>query len=149
MGIKPTFDKNDIRKAMAEEKARVERVIIRNLQNVGENALTLARDSGDYTDRTGNLRSSVGYLVAKNGKVKEYGGFDANNNSGSDGEEGANEGESYAISMLQKFSKGYVLIVVAGMNYAEHVEKRQYDVLAFTEVESKALARELFESLSA
>jgi len=149
MGIEPDFSRRSVLQLLEQERLRMERVIIRNLQYVGENALTIARDSGDYTDQTGNLRSSVGYLVAIDGYVVETGGFDASENSGTDGEDGSDEGEKFALETLQKFSRGYVLIVVAGMMYAEYVEKRQYDVLAFTEVESKALAKELFESLAA
>jgi hypothetical protein len=147
--ILPQFNKKDVDKIIAEELVRVERIIIRNLQYVGENALAVARNSGDYTDQTGNLRSSIGYIVAKNGKIIKRGGFNPNQNSGTEGQEGASDGENFAIETLKDFSTGYVLIVVAGMKYAEYVEKKDYDVLTFTEAESKALARELFKKIAA
>ena len=39
------------------------------LQAGGEKFIEVARRSGSYKDQTGNLRSSIGYIIAKDGEV--------------------------------------------------------------------------------
>ncbi|MBK5722427.1 hypothetical protein JGH11_16240 [Dysgonomonas sp. Marseille-P4677] len=160
MGMRVT--RNDVPNMLEALKKKVEQVIIRNLQYVGEHAINIAREQGSYTDQTGNLRSSIGYIIAKDGDIKESAGFDPSANSGTEGEEGAGDGENFAIEQLDNYPKGYVLIIAAGMNYASYVEssynysiiktkhtveKAAYDVITFTEVEAKQLAKRLFEGL--
>lgn len=131
-----------------EAVEKSEQLIVRNLQTVGEYAIGFARDWGLYTDRTGNLRSSVGYIIAKNGKEIFKAGFDAAANSGTEGETGAREGYKYALELVKNHSGKYALIFVAGMFYAEYVEKAGYDVLIGTEIEAKEFARQLFSQIS-
>ena len=40
---------------------------------VGERCVTEARKAGEYNDITGNLRSSIGYVVLVNGRAYQYG----------------------------------------------------------------------------
>ena len=51
---------------------------------VGEACLKEARLNGNYTDRTGNLRNSIGYAVLFNGEVMEESAF-ANTKGGQNG----------------------------------------------------------------
>ena len=86
-----------------------------------------AKGLGDYTDRTGNLRSSIGYLVAYNGKPI---GSEFNESiNGTDCATGIKEGQNYANEILALNNTGLVLIVVAGMGYAMAVEARGKDVI--------------------
>ena len=39
------------------------------LQSVGERVVKYAREHGSYTDQTGNLRHSIGYVIIQYGKV--------------------------------------------------------------------------------
>jgi len=140
MGI--NADKNwkkAFREAQENALKNVETVIINTLSYVGEYAATLAKDRGSYTDRTGNLKSSVGYMLAVDGKII-ISLFEGS---------GAAEGEQFAQEKLNELNHKYVLIVVAGMNYASYVENKDYDVLLFTEVMAKAKAVELFEQIAA
>jgi hypothetical protein len=150
MGITPKFTARDVVRAMGDRLKLVEDLIIRNLSYVGEHAVTVAREQHirNYTDRTGNLRASVGYVILKNGGVVFSGGFDpsaANNRT--DGDTGAREGRALAEQLKGSYREGFVLIVVAGMYYGVYVEKRNYNVITFTSVEAKRRADELMRGL--
>ena len=58
-------------------------------------------------------------------------------------QEGAEVGKQYAQELAANHPTGYALIVVAGMNYAEYVSAKGYDVLDTAELK----ARELLEKL--
>jgi hypothetical protein len=136
-----------VERVIAEEVARVHQLIISNLAYVGEYAIGLARNHGNYKDWTGNLRASVGYIVSKDGKQVVSGGFDASAApNGSEGDAGAREGRAFAESHVAKI-RGIGLVVVAGMYYGAYVEKRQYDVLTFTEANARITAENLFRSM--
>lgn len=83
------------------------------LAKVGEEACSYARESGSYTDRTGNLRHSIGYLVIQNGQVM-VDGFGTT--------EPQQSARQYAYQVAQTYKKNTVLIWVAGMSYARYVE---------------------------
>lgn len=76
----------------------------------------------DFTDRSHNLRSSIGYVLYKDGeKISSY--FEGK------GEEGTEKGENYAADVAGKYPEGYVLVLAAGMHYAAYVEAKGYDVI--------------------
>lgn len=148
MGIKSKTNISQIMKDLKIEAEKVNTSIVRYLSYVGEYAVTLARNHGNYKDHTGNLRASIGYVVSKNGIVVESGGFDPNAASiRTEGEAGARKGMSDA-EIRAKETSGYALVVIAGMNYGVYVEKKQYDVLTFTEESAKALAKQLFRRMT-
>lgn len=109
---------------------RVDKVVIRNLQRLGEEVVIYARNrtgAESWYDQTGNLRSSVGYVIAKDGNIVRMGGF----SQILEGAEGLTEGKQFAKEMADTYPGRYVLIVVAGMNYASYVEDMENkDVLA-------------------
>lgn len=149
MGIKARRSSKNIMRLMFDKANKnVEAVILRNLLIIGEYCIGYARDSGLYTDRTGNLRSSIGYVIALDGNEIGKGGFDSSLNRGKEGEDGARNGYEFALKKLARKRSKYVLIVVAGMFYAEYVEKAGYDVLIATEIEAKDFARQLFNQLA-
>jgi len=106
---------------------------------VGELCVKEARIGGNYQDRTGNLRSSIGYTVLFNGSTYSESGF-ANTVGGSTGKK--------IISSLKKsYSKGVVLIVSAGMNYAAYVEARNYNVITSAELLAEKLVPKILSQL--
>ena len=111
---------------------RADTIILRNLQRLGEMAIIKARDrSGaeSWYDQTGNLRSSIGYIIGKDGVVQGQGGF----STVLSGSQGPLEGRELAMSLAEDMSGKYFLIVVAGMKYASYVEDMENkDVLAST-----------------
>jgi hypothetical protein len=125
MGLTPKFTDTDIRNLIKQKFERIEEAVLTRLQRVGETFITDARNNGTYTDRTGNLRSSIGYVVLKNGEQYYRGGFEPIKT----GAEGSARGKKVLLDAISRFPTGYVLIVVAGMSYAAAVEAHGRDVL--------------------
>lgn len=102
---------------------------------VGPKTVTNAREVSTFLNQTGNLRSSMGFVLAKDGEIIETGGFTQvagngeNKGKSGDGQNGVQAGRKYAEELARSSGRGYVLIVVAGMNYAGYVETKGYDVL--------------------
>lgn len=107
---------------------------------VGERCVTEARKAGEYNDITGNLRSSIGYVVLFNGQPYKYSqsrvfrGRKYKNKTykgkklvRKKGNMGVSEGQAFLERLAKEFAnrypKGVVLIVVAGMKYAVYVEE--------------------------
>lgn len=136
------FD-NELAAAIQNELRNAHNEIVRQLCVVGETAINYARNTSlkgrDYLDQTGNLRSSVGYIVVADGEIQMIAGFEPVGGA----QEGAEVGNQYARELAANHPTGYALIVVAGMNYAEYVSAKGYDVLDTAELK----ARELLEKL--
>lgn len=132
-----------------EDKVKVSveaktKVIVNIFCYVGEQCIIEARDSGDYTDQTGNLRSSIGYAVVWDGKVVQRDCID----KVKQGDKGVSEGNDYLSKCIKKArKKGIVLIVTAGMNYAEYVEAKGYNVLSSAELKAGPLVKSLLTRL--
>ncbi len=109
------------------------------LAYLAEKSVNRIRDrsaEASWIDRTGNLRSSIGYLITMNGKPITQGGFKPTAAPGGNGGEGQQVGAKYASQIASIYaSMPLVLIIVAGMEYAVYVEARDNkDVLADTEL---------------
>lgn len=88
------------------------------------NGKVYTRQTGEgesFSDWTGNLRSSIGYVIYKDGEPidEKFPG---------EYETGRNKGKEVAES-VEVPKKGFVLVVVAGMDYALAVEAKNYDVI--------------------
>ncbi len=120
-GLTPLWKKSDIRKLFDKLGERAEFVIMDLLQRTGEEFVKIARLEGNYIDHTGNLRSSIGYVIVKDGSIAGR-NFQVSEQAGTDKQTGKREGEQLAMDLVKTFSKGYVMIGVAGMKYAVFVE---------------------------
>ena len=128
-------------KASVEAKLRV---LVNTFCYVGEQCIIEAREAGNYTDQTGNLRSSIGYAVVMDGKVVQRDCID----KVKQGDKGVSEGDDYLSKRIKKArKKGIVLIVTAGMNYAEYVEAKGYNVLSSAELKAGPLVKSLLTRL--
>lgn len=135
MSIEVTTPIGEIEQYIEEQlKLKVE-VLINKLSYIGEGALRIAREQGSYTDRTGNLRNSTGYVIAVDGQVTKRAGFDSKNE----------DGAAFAEELARTTEGKAVLVVCAGMNYATYVSARGYDVLDSAEIEAKVLAEKLLK----
>ena len=147
MGIRMTTKLSEVHDMLMRETERVERLTIRALSKLGEQCVTKIRDrAGDksWYDQTGNLRSSVGYVIAHNKNIIQYSTF----NQVKQGSEGVKTGKDLAKELAKRYSNNYVLIVVAGMNYAEFVEAMDNkDVLASTELWAREQVPVMLEKL--
>lgn len=120
-GLTPLWKKSDIRKLFDKLGERAEFVIMDLLQRTGEEFVKIARLEGNYIDHTGNLRSSIGYVIVKDGSIAGR-NFQVSEQAGTDKQTGKREGEQLAMDLVRTFTKGYVMIGVAGMKYAVIVE---------------------------
>ena len=127
---------------LVEEKTRL---LIRNLCYVGEQCVNEARsyNGNQYTDQTGNLRSSTGYVVVSDGNIEKVGNFQQIK----DGSEGARDGKAFARQLAAQFPQGICLIVVAGMKYATYVSGKGYNVLDSSELLADKLVPQMLTKL--
>ena len=134
------IDYSDATKYIAKVVANTNRLILRRMAWVGENAVNLQRTNGNWTDQTGNLRSSIGYIIVKDGSVVQRGNLEQVKN----GEQGVQNAISYLEQLASETPQNVVLIIVAGMEYAEYLKKRGYDVLDSAEMyASRELPKQL------
>lgn len=133
MAVTPQFSASDVRKVLEEKKRRFEQATLLTLSKVGEDFITNARSNDTYIDQTGNLRSSVGYIILKNGEQVLIAGFEIVKQ----GTEGVVNGPKIASEIAAKYPIGFVLIVVAGMEYAAAVEAKGYDVLTASGIKAE------------
>lgn len=143
MPIRQTTPQQEIDVYMAEQIKRIEYALVRTMQYVGERCLIAARKSKSYRDITGNLRSSVGYVISVDGNIVNSSDFDTVKNGGS----GAKEGYEYACSLVSHFPQGICLIVVAGKNYARYVTAKGKDVLDSAELLAEQLVPKMLSKL--
>lgn len=141
-------------KALEQQlKARKEAAIaqiVKTLAYVGEQCVTIAREdhAGNWNDVTGNLRSSIGYVVLVDGKPANAEGLENQfrrfPTQKGDGSKGQEEAEKLLRSLQSTYDKGVVLIVVAGMKYASYVEDVRHKVVLS---EARLLAEQLVSQL--
>lgn len=143
MPIKRLTPKADIDRYIAGRVEAIKNALVRNMCIIGEQVLNAARSTDSYKDRTGNLRSSIGYVVALDGEVVQMSSFEVVKEGG----EGAKSGKEYAMQLIKDFPQGIVLIVVAGMNYASYVSAKGYDVLDSSELLADKLVPQMLEKL--
>ena len=99
--------------------------LIRAYAYIGESIVNKARELGDYTDRTGNLRSSIWYGVYKDGELVKVDMSNALPDAKTQIETQQWRIKEYAIE-----NDSIVLVVGAGMEYAAFVEGYDFDVLS-------------------
>lgn len=131
-GIKALFSSNTISQVLEQFKSDVEDKLLETLQYVGEEFVNKARSNNTYRDRTGNLRSSIGYIILLDGKVIDS-NFEGKSASGK------SKGKDVAKEVGSEYTEGYVLIGVAGMNYAAYVEAKGFDVITGAAPEAELL----------
>lgn len=133
MGIR-LADRKSFYNAVYSEFQRMDGLVIRALSMLGEQCVRYARERSaqdSWIDRTGNLRSSIGYVIVKGRRIVSMSSFDTVKGGG----EGSSTGKKLAEDLGAMFPNDYVLVVVAGMNYAEYVEAMDSkDVLASPEL---------------
>lgn len=129
MALKANFSMGDIQQRNQQFVDAVLITIEKVLQRSIIEVMKTAKNNDTYTDRTNNLRSSIGYVLYKDGQKVSASFEKAGDGKDSDGAVGAKEGLAYADSVANSFNRGYVVVLVAGMDYAAYVEAKGYDVI--------------------
>ena len=103
---------------------QIEEDVVEAMAYAGEEFVTEAREmnksEGGFGDVTGNLRSSIGYFILKDGEVIDQ-GYTGN----AEGKHAANK-----VLGLVKRNRGIQLVGVAGMEYATYVESKGFNVIS-------------------
>lgn len=110
----------------------IEQIVIARLQYLGEKCVNMARSLDTYKDQTGNLRNSIGYVIAKDGIVKKD-NFKKTKTGIESSENGEQIGKALALKIVSENTRGFILVVTAGMNYASSVELKNFDVITSAE----------------
>ena len=143
--ITPAFTQADIQKDIDAYMDRVNRVTISEINAVGLKFVTEARDKmksqGGFDDQTGNLRSSIGYIIVYDGQIVRE---DFNHGGGPIGQK---EGKQFAEYQAALNPNGYVLITVAGMEYASFVEAKNYDVITGSTLNANSDMRKVWANV--
>lgn len=129
MGIKANFSIGDIRQRNQQFVDAVLFTIEKVLQRSIIEVVNTAKNTDTYTDRTNNLRSSIGYVLYKDGQKVSASFEKAGDGGEGNGSEGVQKGLAYADSVANSFNNGYVVVLVAGMDYAAYVEAKGFDVI--------------------
>ncbi|MDL2310129.1 hypothetical protein LJC39_03320 [Parabacteroides sp. OttesenSCG-928-B22] len=137
-----------VRNYLQEQLDRREKVLLNIVFYTGEAGLRVARLNGTYKDRSGNLRSSTGYVVIQDGRIVRMSSFEQvppKDRTSSDKYNGAQEGQNFAQKIISEFPSGIALVEVAGMNYSGYVSAKGYDVLDSAEEEVKRMFLQLLK----
>lgn len=128
-------------KASESERAAVKDAKIAARMMGGSVNLT---SSGSFKDWTGNLRSSIGFVVSNNGRIlhKDF----EPSAKGTDKKIGMRKGLEFAKSLVPLH--GISLIVVAGENYAAYVESKGYDVITGSSTNATRSLKQAMRAIS-
>lgn len=122
--------------------------VLYNLCYVGEQVVNEAKSTNTYKDQTNNLRSSLGYVVVRDGQIFNLQKFTKSGvGTEGDGSEGVQTGTAYATQLAASYPRGIYLIVVAGMKYAIHVSNKGYNVLESAELLAEKLVPKMLADL--
>lgn len=144
-GLTPLFTGDDIERWFDRFQDRAEERIFKLLSAAGEKFVEIARKKGSYKDQTGNLRSSIGYIIAMDGDVVSE-NFEKSE-AGTDRNKGLSKGRQIAEDVSLSYAGGYVLVGVAGMNYASAVEARGLDVISTGNIQCEEYLRKALKSV--
>lgn len=144
MAIEPQFTRKDVQRRFDAFLDQIQKQQIKRLSMLGEmcvnHARSVPKDLG-FEDQTGNLRSSIGYVVFVDG-VAVHSFYEEVKG----GAEGAKAGQRLSAK-IGEGSSGVCLVVTAGMNYATYVESRGRDVIASAEQLAKRELPRMLEKL--
>ena len=152
MGVTMTTPMSEIRAYLEREAKKSLHQVIAILTYVGETVVNEIRtsDISEWNDQTGNLRSSIGYIISVDGVPTAVSKFEPVDGplKHTTTEDGSANGMAYAQTLATLYPKGIALIVVAGMSYASYVEAMENKiVLAGGEIRAKQLVTEMLNRL--
>lgn len=144
-GLTPLFTTSQLDRWFEHFQSKAEDKMLVLLQAGGEKFIQVARRSGSYKDQTGNLRSSIGYVIAKDGKVVAENFKESD--KGSDKTTGKFKGNRLAVEVSLSHKGGYVLVGVAGMEYAAAVEAKGYEVVSGANTQCEKYLKDTLKSV--
>jgi len=150
MGVTKKVVGNTFQQYVTKRLEQLKGQYVRGLIAAGIETVNYIRNrSGEasWFDDTGNLRSSIGFVILDEGQIIYQSGFDVVKN----GAEGSRIGKEFSELVAQRteqFKKGLVLLVVAGMEYAAYVEAMENkDVLASSKPYANRIIQDMIKQL--
>jgi hypothetical protein len=123
----PHFDNSHIRRYIHSKIDEWTETTLLACKEACIKTVARARQTNTFQDRTGALRSSIGYVLYHNG-VEIASSFESTGGAKSD--EGAQKGLAKARKKAREAGdKTIVAIIVAGMDYAIYMESKGQDIL--------------------
>lgn len=145
-GLTPLFSSRDIDEFYNKFTDRADKKFFELLQYCGEYAVKIAREEGKYNDITGNLRSSIGYAILKDGRIIQQDHQEGPR--GTDRKTGVQDSKRLVLSVAKELKAGYALVVVAGMDYALFVENMESkDVLSGAVIGTEKYLRDTLDKV--
>ncbi len=141
----PLFSDDEIDRWFDIFQEEAEEQILILLQAAGETFVNYARELHTYKDHTGNLRSSIGYIVCRDSDIVVDNFEQAD--TGTDKSTGISTGRQLARTIALSYPSGLILIGVAGMQYAAAVEANGYDVVTGACSQAEAYLRKAVQSV--
>lgn len=140
----------EIERMLQDQEAEIDKQTLEQFKRVLSRALQIQRAKiradGGYNDDTGQLRSSTGGIIFKDGKILHE-DFELSP-YGTDKEPGLQEGRQKALAELRE-SRGWGITIVAGQEYASWVETRHgLSVLTTAKMELEKTLDQAFNEVS-
>ena len=131
-------------RAIRRQVVEAEEISIEILKYAGESFVAAARDNREFRDDTGNLQSSIGYVIVKDRRIiwKAFKGIGKTTTS-----EGKASGERLAQAIALTIKDSLALVGVAGMEYGIYVEARGIDVISGSIPETRKIMSEIVKNL--
>jgi hypothetical protein len=174
MKVQANFDMAAIEKEIAQFTQKVVKITFNELMQIGlqfvidarskksdngyhedaKDLVTAARlaggnvdhgSAGGFNDQTGNLRSSIGFVIMHDGEIMHEDFTESL--AGTDKATGVEKGKEYAKEIGEVYPKGWALITVAGMEYASYVEARGFDVITGSTLDAEVKLRAVMENV--
>lgn len=120
--MKLTTTKLDFDQIVQKQLQDIDNLFFQRLVELCDERITLQRakvSPEGYNDQTGQLRSSVGYIIYRDGKIRHE-NFELAP-YGTDKAPGLKAGRDLALSQL-RITEGLGVVMVAGMEYASWLE---------------------------
>lgn len=144
IGLEMQYDPEELEREML---AAIEEAMLPKMIQIGRRAVDIARKKmggKPYQDDTGNLRSSTGFIVFRDGK-EVYRDFKPSP-AGTDKATGLAIGQEKAEEEMRG-SEGWGIVLVAGMGYASFLENKGFDVMQSGKEDVKRWLTQAFNEL--
>lgn len=120
-----------LQKQLIAAGQRIQEALIYRLEALIAELQNHAKLNAGYQDQTSNLKSSIGGVLLKDGQPVSYATFVKEGTA----DTGDAIGEEFLNEMVKKVGSGFVILMVAGMEYATYVENQHgLNVLKATEL---------------
>lgn len=146
--IKQLFSQAELDKWFDIFEENAESALYEKLQEAGEYFVKLARESGTYQDQTGNLRSSIGYVIVKDGTLltKNFAKYTKSKSEVNKPVNGDQIAEKLAVNIAGQI-KGFVLVGLAGMNYSVFVEAKGLEVVSSSAMQTEMWLKKSIQTI--